>query len=118
MSPSHVTFTNAWYDPVKERAAAQALVEQGADVLGQHQDTPATQIVAQENGLFATGYHRDMREYAPEATQCSSMWAWPGYLETTFKKLEEGTWKSSQAAFLGIKDGGTDISELGSSRAG
>ena len=35
-----VIFTGSWNDPVKERAAAQALVDQGADVIGQHVDTP------------------------------------------------------------------------------
>ncbi|MBT6443022.1 MAG: BMP family ABC transporter substrate-binding protein, partial [Alphaproteobacteria bacterium] len=44
-----VVFTGAWYDPVKERAAATALVEQGIDVIGQHVDTPTPQVVAQEN---------------------------------------------------------------------
>ncbi len=55
-----VIFTGAWNDPVKERAAAEALIEQGIDVIGQHVDTPAVQIVAQEKGMCSTGHHRDM----------------------------------------------------------
>jgi len=39
-------FTGAWDDPVKERAADTALIDQGAEVLGQQIDTPTTQIVA------------------------------------------------------------------------
>ena len=35
-----VIFTGAWNDPVKERAAAQAMADQGIDVIGQHVDTP------------------------------------------------------------------------------
>ena len=45
-----VIFTGAWNDPVKERAAASALADQGIDVIGQHVDTPTPQIVAQELG--------------------------------------------------------------------
>lgn len=104
-----VTFTNAWYDPVKERATAQALLESGADVLGQHQDTPSTQIAAQEAGKYATGYHRDMREYAPKATLCSSVWTWERYLTPTIKEIAGGSWKSKGIQFLGIAGGGTDI---------
>ena len=103
----HVIFTNAWYDPVKERATAQALVEQGVDFLGQHQDTPSTQIVAQEAGIYSTGYHRDMSEYS-SATQCSSVWVWARYITPTVQEIVAGNWKSSGLRFLGIKEGGTD----------
>jgi basic membrane lipoprotein Med (substrate-binding protein (PBP1-ABC) superfamily) len=106
----YVTFTNAWYDPVKERATALALVEQGVDILGQHQDTPTTQYVAEEKGLLSTGYHRDMREYTPNTTMCSSVWVWERYLEPTFEKIIAGTWAPSEwGAFPGIKDGGTEV---------
>jgi len=38
----HLVWTNSWYDPAKEKKAAQSLVSQGADVLGQNVDSPAT----------------------------------------------------------------------------
>src|SRR6266851_2715232 len=38
----HLVWTNSWYDPAKEKKAAQALVTAGADVLGQNVDSPAT----------------------------------------------------------------------------
>lgn len=105
-----VVFTGAWYDPVKERAAAQALVEQGIDVIGQHVDTPTPQVVAQESGIYGTGHHRDMREYADQATLCSSVWVWDRYLTPLIKKISAGGWETSPwGDFLGIKDGGTDI---------
>ncbi len=56
----NVVFTGVWNDPVKERAAATALIDQGADVIGQHVDSPTPQIVAQERGVYATGHHRDL----------------------------------------------------------
>src|SRR5215813_5913944 len=85
-------FTGAWNDPVKERAAAEALVEQGIDVIGQHVDTPAPQIVAQEKGIYGTGHHRDMREFAPKATICSSVWVWDRFLVPEIKKIGSGSW--------------------------
>ena len=105
-----VIFTGAWNDPVKERAAAQAMADQGIDVIGQHVDTPTPQIVAQERGIYGTGHHRDLREFAPKATLCSSAWTWEKFLSPELKKVAAGNWEPSPyGAFPGIKDGGTDI---------
>jgi basic membrane lipoprotein Med (substrate-binding protein (PBP1-ABC) superfamily) len=101
-----VIFTGAWNDPVKERAAAEALIEQGIDVIGQHVDTPAVQIVAQEKGVWSTGHHRDLTEFAPKAVQCSSVWVWDQYLVPTLEKIAAGTWEPSPyGAFFGIGQG-------------
>jgi basic membrane lipoprotein Med (substrate-binding protein (PBP1-ABC) superfamily) len=103
-------FTGAWNDPVKERAAATALIDQGADVIGQHVDTPTPQIVAQERGVHGTGHHRDLSEFAPKATVCSSVWVWDRFLLPEIKAIEAGTWKPGPyGAFAGIAHGGTDI---------
>jgi basic membrane protein A and related proteins len=105
-----VIFTGAWNDPVKERAAAQAMVDQGIDVIGQHVDTPTPQVVAQERGIYGTGHHRDLREFASKATLCSSAWTWDKHLIPTLKKIAAGNWEPNPyGAFPGIKDGGTDI---------
>lgn len=110
-----VIFTGAWNDPVKERAAAEALIEQGIDVIGQHVDTPATQIVAQEKGVYGTGHHRDLTEFAPKAVQCSSAWVWDRFLEPEIKKIASGAWETQPyGAFLSINEGGADITCCGS----
>lgn len=109
-----VIFTGAWNDPVKERSAAQAMADQGIDVIGQHVDTPTPQIVAQERGLYGTGHHRDLREFAPKATLCSSVWTWDKFLSPELKKVSAGNWEPSPyGAFPGMKDGGTDIACCG-----
>jgi basic membrane protein A and related proteins len=110
-----VVYTGAWNDPVKERAAATALIEQGIDVIGQHVDTPAVQIVAQEKGVYSTGHNRDLSEFAPRATQCSLVWVWDRFFEGEIKKITSGTWTPSPyGAFLSIKDGGADVKCCGS----
>ncbi len=110
-----VVFTGSWNDPVKERAATTALIDQGADVIGQHVDTPTPQIVAQERGVYGTGHHRDLREFAPKATQCSSVWTWAKFLGPALERIKAGTWDPSPyGAFPGIKEGGTDIACCGS----
>lgn len=105
-----VVFTGSWNDPVKERAAASALVDAGADVIGQHVDTPTPQIVAQERGVYGTGHHRDLSEFAPKATQCSSVWTWAKFLVPELEKIKAGTWTPAPyGAFPGIAEGGTDV---------
>ncbi len=108
-----VVFTGAWNDPVKERAAAEALAEQGIDVIGQHVDTPTPQIVAKEKGIYGTGHHRDLSEFS-SATQCSSVWVWDRFLVPEIKKITAGEWESQPyGAFLSIAQGGTDIACCG-----
>ncbi len=109
-----VIYTGAWNDPVKERAAATALIDQGADVIGQHVDSPTPQIVAQERGVYGTGHHRDMSEFAPEATVCSSVWVWDRFLAPELKKVMAGNWKPAEnGALLSMEQGGTDVACCG-----
>ena len=109
-----VIYTGAWNDPVKERAAATALIDQGAEALGQHVDTPTPQIVAQERGKVGTGHHRDMRQFAPKATVCSSVWVWDKFLAPELKKIMAGGWKPAPyGAFIPMSEGGTDIACCG-----
>ena len=62
-----VIWVNTWYDPAKERQAAETLVAQGADVMCQNTDSPATVQVAQEKGVYAFGWDSDMQKFAPKA---------------------------------------------------
>lgn len=108
-----VVFTGAWADPVKERAAAEALVEQGIDVIGQHVDTPAVQVVAAEAGVAGTGHHRDLSEFSA-ATQCSSVWTWDRFLKPEIEAIAAGEFEPAPfGAFLSIGDGAIDIACCG-----
>lgn len=110
----NVIYTGTWNDPVKERAAATALIDQGADVIGQHVDSPTPQIVAQERGVYGTGHHRDLRQFAPKATLCSSVWVWDRFLVPELKKIIAGNWKPEPyGAFIPMSGGGTDIAGFG-----
>jgi basic membrane lipoprotein Med (substrate-binding protein (PBP1-ABC) superfamily) len=103
-------FTGSWADPLKERVAAEALVGRGVDVIGEHVNGPTPELVAQEHGLYSTAHHRDKTEYAPKANICSAIWTWDRFLVPEIKKVAAGGWKPNPyGAFLGIKDGGTDV---------
>ncbi|MGH1503215.1 MAG: BMP family ABC transporter substrate-binding protein [Acidimicrobiales bacterium] len=75
--------TADWCDPAKQAQAAQTLLDQGADVLTQHQDCTKTIIeTAEAAGAYSVGYHYDASELAPEGWITGSDWAWtPLYVD-------------------------------------
>lgn len=87
-------WTNTWYDPAKEKEAAKALLDQGVDVIAQHQDTTGPQIAAEEKGVWSIGYNSDMSKAAPNAYMTAPIWNWGPYYVDQVKKVIAGTWKS------------------------
>ena len=49
---------STWYDPAKERQAAETLIGQGADVLLQNTDSSSVLQAAQDKGVYAFGWIR------------------------------------------------------------
>ena len=62
-----VVWTNSWFDPAKEKQAAESLVSTGVDVLGDGVDDPSVGQVAEQNNLKWTGYDSDQSSFAPKA---------------------------------------------------
>lgn len=88
-----VVWVDAWYDPAKERQAAETLIAQGADVLCQNTDSPATLQVAQEKGVYAFGWDSDMTRFAPKAHLSSNIENWAVYYVKEVQDQLAGTWK-------------------------
>lgn len=91
-----VVWTNTWYDPVVEREAAEALLDQGADVIAQHQDTTEPQKAAEERGMLSIGYNSDMRQFVGDSVLTSPQWNWGTYYIDTVQDIIDGTWGTSQ----------------------
>lgn len=90
-----VVWTSTWYDPAKEKDAAIALIDKGADVIAQHQDTAGPQQAAEERGVFSIGYNTDMASVAPKANMTSAIWNWGPYFVSQIKAIKEGTWTNT-----------------------
>ncbi|GAB6051278.1 BMP family ABC transporter substrate-binding protein [Magnetospira thiophila] len=90
-----VIWVNSWFDPGKEADAARALIDQGADVILQHTDSPAPVQVAAERGVWAVGQASDMTHFGEKAhlTAIVDNWA-PYYIQQTQAVLD-GTWTST-----------------------
>jgi len=76
----YVMYTNAWNNPTAENQVAQAIIDRGADVIGQHADSTATQTTAEANNVWSVGYNSDMIPAAPNAVLTSPMFDWSIYL--------------------------------------
>ena len=103
-----VLWLNTWFDPAREREAAQALIDQGADVLTNHSGSPAVPQTAQASfrskGVRAIAYQSDMRAFAPDAQLAAVTLHWGGYYTQVARAVLNRTWKP-RPVWGGMKDG-------------
>ncbi len=71
-----VIWVNSWFDPGKEADAARALIDQGADILMQHTDSPAAMKIAEDAGIRAFGQASDMSRFGPNAQMTALIDNW------------------------------------------
>ncbi len=90
-----VVWVNTWYDPGKEADAAKALIDQGADMISQHTDSPAPLQVAQNRGVKGFGQASDMINFAPKAQLTAIVDDWDPYYVARAKAALDGNWSSS-----------------------
>lgn len=106
-----VKTTNSWFDPEGEKQAAEALIAEGCDVIGQHCDTPNPQLAAEEAGVWGVGYNSDMRKDAPKAVLTSAVWNWSAYYTWAVENVINGTW-TGENYYGGLAEGFVDITGL------
>ncbi|MBW2095401.1 MAG: BMP family ABC transporter substrate-binding protein [Deltaproteobacteria bacterium] len=107
-----VVWTKTWYDPATEKEAAKSLLDVGADIIAQHQDSPAAQEAAQEKGVYSIGYDSDMSKFAPRAHLTAPIWNWGPLYKKLVKEVREGTWKS-ESLWPGLAEGIVGLSPFG-----
>ncbi len=107
-----VVWVYTWFDPAKEGDAAQALIDQGCDVVMQHTDSTAPQAVAKEAGNVMTfGQASDMSAYAPWPRVTSIIDNWGPYYIRRVGEVMDGSWKSAQT-WEGIAEGMVKIGPM------
>lgn len=107
----YIKTTNSWFDPEGEKQAAEALIAEGCDVIGQHCDTPNPQLSAEAAGIYGVGYNSDMSKDAPKAVLTSTIWNWSAYYSYAVQSIIDGTW-TGENYFGGMDEGLVDISAL------
>jgi basic membrane protein A and related proteins len=98
-----VVWVNSWYDPGREREAADTLISQGADVVTHHTDSTAAVQAAEAKKVYAVAYHSDMSKYGPNAHLTAVTHNWGDYYTRTAQAVLDGKWKVEQP-WMGIKE--------------
>ncbi len=106
-----IVWVNTWFDPGKEADAARALIDQGADVLMQHTDSPAAMQISEEKGIFAFGQASDMIKFGPNVQLTSIIDNWGPYYVSRVKAVMDGTW-DSQDTWDGFAPGMVEMAEF------
>ena len=108
-----VIFTGEWSLAVKEAEATNALIDQGADVVTCHVDSP--KVVAQTaagRGAFVCGYHANQSALAGDKYLTGAEWAWGNVYTDFIKKMQAGQ-PIGNFVRGGLKDGFVKMSPLG-----
>lgn len=104
-------WVNTWYDPAKEREAAQTLVASGVDVIATHTDSPAPMQVAEAHGIYAIAQDSNQIKYGPRAQLTGVIDHWGPYYVETARRVLEGHWRA-EATWGGLKSGMVELAPL------
>jgi basic membrane protein A len=109
-----VVVTGGWSDKAKEAAAANALLDQGCDVLAMHVDSPATVIqTAEGRGAMSVGFQSiEARALAPKGWITGLGFTWASYFTDVAKSVTAGTFKAA-STHLGLGEGMVTIAPFG-----
>jgi len=107
-----VVWVNAWYDPAREREAANTLVDAGADVVAHFTNSAGPLQAAAARGIHGITFHADMSQFGPKAFLVASVWNWCPIFVRAAEGIKAGTWKSQQI-WGSMAEGVVDISKFG-----
>ena len=109
-----VVWLNTWFDPAKEKQAAEALIAEGVDVLGQKGvDSPATGDAAQAaTGVAWAGYNTDQSENYPTVWLTATVYHWDVYEIPRLQQVLDGTWTSGNY-YGNLSDGFVTLAPYG-----
>lgn len=97
-------WVNAWYDPGKEREAANALIKLGADVLAYATSGVSIVTTGEEKGIYTLGYYSDMSKFGPKTNLTSIVLDWTPHYTKVIDEVLAGTWKSGNE-MEGMREG-------------
>lgn len=106
-----VIWINSWFDPGKEKQAAETLISQGADVMLQNTDSSATLATAEQKHVHAFGWDSDMKKFGPNAALGSVVAHWGVYYQAVIQQVLDGKWKNDPV-WWGLPQQAVDLEDL------
>ena len=112
-----VFYTNSWFDPTKEAAAAEKFIKDNCLIIGQHADStgaPGAIQKAKDNGteVYSVGYNVSMLDVAKTAALTSPLNNWKVYYKVLLGAAKDGK-DIPQDWAEGYSEDAVSISELG-----
>ena len=100
----NVIFLNSWFDPGKEKEAANTLISQGCDVICSMTDTATGVQVAGEKDVWSVGYASDMAPFGNGKHLTAFTLAWSSIYVAAAKAVAAGSWDTSER-WQGLSEG-------------
>ncbi len=109
-----VVVTNSWSDKAKEAAAANALLDQGCDILTMHVDSPNVIIsIAEVRGAMSIGFQSiEARALAPKGWITGLGFTWGKFMTQVAQSVIDGTFKPGFVR-QGIAEGMMGVAPFG-----
>lgn len=106
-----VQWTNAWYAPSESKKLTNHLIDNGADIIAHHVDTPTPIQVAESRGVYAIGYHTDMSEFGPKSHLVSVVHDWGKIYASRIQSVIDNTW-SPKDLWPGLKQNTSHLASI------
>ncbi|MDT4953704.1 MAG: basic rane protein [Acidobacteriota bacterium] len=108
-----VTFINDWYDPVLSSQAAEALINQGHDVVcGVLDNSVGVARAAEKRGTWFIGHNADLSKFAPTRQLVGTRWVWGNLYEDEVRMMLENKWKGEMDMAGGLRSGYVGITDF------
>ena len=85
-----VQFTGSWYDEIKEKDAAAALIENNCKLISQHADSMGAPTICEEKGVPNVSYNGSTVASCPKTFIVSSKIDWTPYFEYIINSYKKG----------------------------
>ena len=100
-------WVNSWYDPPKEKEAADSLLNAGADIVANHCDSAATLEAVAAMGKWGMTSNADWSSVAPQAFLSGSGWNWGPYYARMIEAIRANKFEPTR--YLGTVADGTVV---------
>jgi basic membrane protein A len=101
-----VAFINHWFDPVLSSQAAEALINQGHDIItGVLDNSVGVAQTAERLGAWLIGHNADLSPFAPTRQLVGTRWLWGKLYEEELRQMLDGSWRGGSDRQGGLKEG-------------
>jgi len=108
-----VTFINHWFDPVLASQAAEALINQGHDVVcGVLDNSVGVAQAAERRGAWLIGHNADLSQFAPTRQLAGTRWLWGKLYADEVRAMGEGAWRGGADRAGGLREGYVGLTDF------